>query len=264
METTQQIHALELMPVASTSQAASLPVSQMAPASEGTPLQLLQYAMANGGASLDQLERLMAMQERYLAGEARKAYVAAMAEFKRKAPVITKNKMADFTTQKGRTTYNYSDLANVVRAVVPALAEYGFSHAWSILQGDGAITVTCRLTHSAGHSEEVTLSAAPDQSGGKNSIQAIGSAKSYLERYTLLAACGLAVEDGSDDDGMRADLDARPADEWIGKVNACKTDADVLKVWEEGSAALVNQKQNYAEFKDAVATRRGQLQEGKQ
>jgi len=46
--------------------------------------------------------------------------------------------------------------------------------------------------------------ASPDSSGGKNSIQAIGSTISYLERYTFMAATGLAAK-GMDDDGGGAE-----------------------------------------------------------
>jgi ERF superfamily len=63
--------------------------------------------------------------------------------------------------------------------------------------------VTCILTHQMGHSEETTLAGAPDNSGSKNSIQAIGSTVTYLERYTLLAATGLAAANG-DNDGQGA------------------------------------------------------------
>ena len=52
-------------------------------------------------------------------------------------------------------------------------------------------------------SHVITMAAGPDGSGGKNAIQAIGSTVSYLERYTLLAATGLATED-QDDDGRGA------------------------------------------------------------
>jgi hypothetical protein len=48
------------------------------------------------------------------------------------------------------------------------------------------------------------MNSGPDDSGGKNKIQAIASAKSYLERYTLLAITGLATKD-MDDDGRATD-----------------------------------------------------------
>ena len=59
--------------------------------------------------------------------------------------------------------------------------------------------VTCIVAHRDGHFEETTLSAGHDQSGNKNSIQAVGSTITYLQRYTLKAALGLAASD--DDDG---------------------------------------------------------------
>mgnify|MGYP000541184124 FL=1 len=59
--------------------------------------------------------------------------------------------------------------------------------------------VTCILSHRDGHSEESSLSGPADASGSKNAIQAIGSTLTYLQRYTLVQALGLAA--GDDDDG---------------------------------------------------------------
>jgi hypothetical protein len=64
-----------------------------------------------------------------------------------------------------------------------------------------AISVTCILT-GHGHEEENTLSGPADASGSKNAIQAIGSTLTYLQRYTLVQALGLAAS--SDDDGVAA------------------------------------------------------------
>jgi ERF superfamily len=77
------------------------------------------------------------------------------------------------------------------------------SHSWKMNQEGQWIKVTCILTHELGHSEETTLMGAPDNSGSKNAIQAVGSTVTYLERYTLLAACGLSTK-GSDNDGRGA------------------------------------------------------------
>ena len=80
-----------------------------------------------------------------------------------------------------------------------ALSVHGLSATWKTNQND-LIEVTCIITHAAGYSESTTLKAAPDSSGGKNAIQAIGSTVSYLERYTILALTGLATHD-QDNDG---------------------------------------------------------------
>lgn len=166
-----------------------------------TPSGLLQLAVQQG-ADLDRLERLMNLQERWEANEARKAYVAAMAAFKQNPPKIFKDRHVRFESQKGVTEYDHATLGNVVETVVGALAQHGISHRWSLQQIDGGmIRVTCILTHALGHSEETSLQGSPDQSGGKNNIQAVGSTVSYLERYTLLAACGVATYDIGDDDG---------------------------------------------------------------
>ncbi len=88
----------------------------------------------------------------------------------------------------------------VCAVVGGALAAHGLAYHWDTSQGnDGRITVACVITHQAGHSERVSLSGMPDTSGGKNAIQATGSTVTYLERYTLLAATGLAAS-GQDDD----------------------------------------------------------------
>jgi hypothetical protein len=60
--------------------------------------------------------------------------------------------------------------------------------------------VTCVISHGDGYFEENSLAAAQDDSGNKNSIQAVGSTVTYLERYTLKAALGLAV--ATDDDAQ--------------------------------------------------------------
>jgi hypothetical protein len=122
-----------------------------------------------------------------------------MARFKENAPTITKDHLVDFTTARGRTTYTHATLGNVVAQVVKGLATVRISHRWAMTQEAARITVSCELTHADGHTESVQLSAAPDESGGKNSIQAVASTVSYLQRYTLLAITGLATSDQDDD-----------------------------------------------------------------
>lgn len=171
-----------------------------------TPMDLLRI-VTERGASVEEIGKFMDLMERQQANEAKQAFMRAMAEFKKNPPSIEKNKVADFKTDKGRTVYAYSDLANVCDAITAGLAEHGISHEWSPVQSGSNITVTCTITHEMGHSKSATLSAEADRTGGKNAIQAIGSAVSYLERYTLLAVCGIAVKDGSDDDGAATGLD---------------------------------------------------------
>jgi len=163
-------------------------------------------AALNQGASPEQVEKMMALQERWEANEARKAYVEALASFKAEAVEIIKRKRVHFKTEKGTTDYKHAELADVIEAVGPALSKHGFAWSWKTEQKQGWLDVTCTLQHKLGHSESVTLGGPPDQSGGKNAIQSIISTKTYLERHTLKAICGVA-EKGEDNDGQGGGAD---------------------------------------------------------
>jgi hypothetical protein len=58
------------------------------------------------------------------------------------------------------------------------------------------------VSHRDGYSEETELSGGNDNSGNKNDIQAVGSTITFLQRYTLKAALGLAAT--VDDDGRNS------------------------------------------------------------
>jgi hypothetical protein len=162
-----------------------------------SPAELIRAAVA-GKADLQQLKELLAIQRDYEANEARKAYHKAMAAFKANPPKIEKDRQVAY----GNTKYSHASLANVTEKISVELSKYGLSASWTT-KTNGVVSVTCKITHELGHSEETTLSAASDTSGSKNAIQAIGSTITYLERYTLLALTGLATYD-QDDDGQAA------------------------------------------------------------
>src|SRR5438105_12632904 len=181
-----------------------------------TPVELLRIAVSQN-ADIDKLTKLMDLQERWERNEARKAYVVAINAFKLARPMITKNKQVSFQSSKGPVDYKHATLDHVCDAVIGGLSKHGISHRWKVEQTAEWITVTCILTHELGHSEETRLMGLADNSGSKNSIQALGSPATYLERYSLLAATGLAAG-GTDDDGRSAGqklLDVAERLEWI-------------------------------------------------
>jgi hypothetical protein len=168
-----------------------------------TPMDMLNRAVSSG-ASLEMVEKLMTLQERWEKNQARKAFDNAIAAAKAEIPNITKNREVDFTSAKGRTNYRYEDLGEIARVVSPILARHGLSYRYRTTSvPNEPVTVTCIVSHRDGHFEENTLCACRDDSGNKNSIQAIGSTSTYLQRMTLKAALGLAVS--NDDDGKQAD-----------------------------------------------------------
>ena len=170
---------------------------------------MAQTAIATGR-GIDQLERFLDLQLRWDAEQARRAFVAAMAAFKAEPIEILKTKLVEFETRDGdRTSYRHAPLAAVVDGVVSALGKHGLSHRWDVKQEGGQITVICILSHRDGHSESVTMNAAPDSSGKKNSIQQVSSTVTYLQRYTLMAATGVAAKD-MDDDGITGGAPMKP------------------------------------------------------
>lgn len=217
------------------------------------PAQLVALAVQQG-TNIDQLERLMALQERWEANEARKAFVSALAAFKANPPTLEKNKAVAF----GNTRYSHATLDHVTDTIAAALTKHGLSHRWEVEQSDGKIRVSCVLQHILGHSERVTMEAGADTSGQKNSIQAIGSTVTYLERYTLLAATGLAAKD-QDNDGAGAPskgMDENAIVDHITAIDAA-ADADELKAvfrtaWTAASAAKDKGAQRlFTQHKDA-------------
>lgn len=167
---------------------------------------MMMAAMAQG-ASLEQVEKIMDLQDRWERKEAEKAYNASFAAFKAEAVRIVKNKEVTAGPLSGKS---YAELFSVVDAVTPALSRHGLSASWRLSKDEPQwIEVTCTLKHVGGHSESVSMGGPPDVGGAKNALQARASTKSYLERYTLKAVCGVA-EGGEDNDGNDGAVTDRP------------------------------------------------------
>lgn len=155
-------------------------------------------AAQQAGIGLDQIREMMALQEQWERREAEKAYNVAFAAFKSEAVRIMKGRTVTDGPLKGKS---YAELHDVVDAVTPALSAHGLSASWRLTKDEKDwIEVTCTLKHVAGHSEAVSMGGPPDAGSAKNVLQARASTKSYLERYTLKAICGVA-EGGDDTDG---------------------------------------------------------------
>lgn len=228
-----------------------------------TPADLLRIAVESG-ADLEKLEKLMALQERWESNEARKAYVAAMTAFKAEPLEIFKKKTVEFSGTK----YNHAELSDVTEVVCPAMAKHQLSHRWDVKQEGERITVDCVITHVLGHSEKVTMEAMPDSSGKKNAIQQVASTVSYLQRYTLLAATGVATK-GMDDDAQnsiaKVDTDAVWM-KWEGALNSAETVEDVRKTRALAGAAFetVGDVASWNQFKTLADKKKAELERSAQ
>lgn len=203
------IEAAQRLGVDPVTTAAPLPSTRppmpVGPSVAMTPMAMLATAVANG-AGLEMIERLMTLQERWQANQARLAFNAALAAARAEIPPIVKNRRVHFKGKDGKadTDYRHEDLAGIAEVVDPILGRHGLSYRFRTdAQVDRPVVVTCVLSHRDGHSEENSLVGPRDVSGNKNALQQIASAVTYLSRYTLKAALGLSVAE-VDDDGQAA------------------------------------------------------------
>jgi ERF superfamily len=136
--------------------------------------------------------------------DARLQFEAALGRFKEHLPSVFKNKKVSFPTKDGgKTEYHHAELEVAAEICADELRKEGLIHTWRPSEGaNGRTVMSCVFRHSeSGHVEDMaTLGGPPETSGSKNGLQAIGSTVTYLQRYTLLAACGIAPK-GMDDDG---------------------------------------------------------------
>ena len=98
---------------------------------------------------------------------------------------------------------NYADLASVIEAVQP-LHDNGLAYMQLVDTAGAVVTVQTVLLHISGQQMKCGLMTARAKD---ESAQAIGSALTYLRRYSLMTACGIA---SADDDGQSAGRPSAP------------------------------------------------------
>ncbi len=161
-----------------------------------TPMQMLAI-MTQRGVSISDMKELVALAKDFEANQARKAFNEAFAAFKSEAVKIIKGTEVKDGPLKGKF---HANLFDVVNGTTPFLSKHALAISWRLSKDEPTwMEVTCTLRHALGHSESVSMGAAPDTGPGRNAIQARGSTKTYLERYTATAILGLAAQDADTD-----------------------------------------------------------------
>ena len=171
------------------------------PQDAGTPMTLLQQAVASGR-GVEELKELMALQERWEANKARRAFVEAMAEFQSRLPCIPKTREVHRTG--GGLLYRFANADDITRAIRAVEKECGFSHRFEFEPNEGGGCRTkCIITHKDGHSESTTVTIPPTKGMNTNAAQDSGIAMQYGMRYALTAAYGITTAN-EDTDGAPA------------------------------------------------------------
>jgi len=162
------------------------------------PLMILEGAIARG-IDADQLEKLMELQERWEANQARKAFDRAMAQFQAACPVIKKTKPV--RNPNGSIRYWYAPLEVVLPTIKPHMKDAGLSIRFSTDTTGSVITAICTVSHQDGHSEVSHFTAPVDEKMHVNETQKMVSANSYAKRIAVMNALNLAASNEDDDGG---------------------------------------------------------------
>lgn len=123
--------------------------------------------------------------------------------------------LADLTVvERGRTanagtySYDYADIADVVKLTRPRLAAHGIVALTPVHEHRDGLACTVTLLHTSG--DRLDFGPFPFPKG--RDAQATGSMVTYHRRYALVAALGIAA--GDDDDGAGAHAAPPPAPRW--------------------------------------------------
>jgi len=231
-----------------------------------SPAQLLELAVSQG-ANVDQLAKLMDLQLRWQAEEARLAWIDDMSAFKAECPEILRTKHVKQTSKKEGVSapeYWHAELDKACEILIPILSKHNFTHRWECETSKDGIVVTCVIQHKMGHSERTqSPPAPPDATGGKNAVQAIGSTKYYLERYTFFAALGIAPK-GQDTDGVPQGIPTHRRAEQVEWIQNCRSAEELTRVWKGAheEAAAVRDYDAIRLYIEAKARRKDELFRG--
>lgn len=111
----------------------------------------------------------------------------ALAGFQSEVPVLHKD-----TTGYG---YSYTDLPEIVRVITPILNKHGLAYT-QLLNGNELKTIVFHV-ESGENIESITP--IPDENlKGMNKFQVLGSAITYIRRYSLSAMLGLVTDKDMD------------------------------------------------------------------
>lgn len=213
---------------------------------------------------VEKLERLIAMQERIMAHNAKAAFDTAFARMQSELPEVTEK--GQITAKGGGVRSTYAKLEDIHQAIKPVLKTHGFAirhrTEWP---RDGIIRIVGILSHEHGHSEESSFEAPMDRSEYRTDIQSMGSTVSYGRRYTTLDLLNISTR-GVDDDGQKSGRPEPPKgyDTWLAMLETVAKDG--AKAWDEAwekskpefrTFVVQHDKQKWLDMKRTKDARRG-------
>ncbi len=183
------------------------------PDGAGSITRLLELAIEKN-MPIESLGKLVELQEKMLAIDARNQFNLALARFQELCPPIKKARTANIATKSGGAySFTYAELEEIQATVNPVLTPLGLSYSFSSSATEKLLTVVCTLAHIAGHSVSSSITLPVDNPSGASPQQKYGMAHTYGMRRTLAAVLGLTMTDDDVGEATAKDLDPKKLDE---------------------------------------------------
>ncbi len=142
------------------------------------------------------LQALFELWERAQKRQAEAAFNAAFSAMQGELPTIDEHGRAKMPD--GSVRYRYAQQEDIIEVVKPILQRHGFALRFEHRYTNGTIKIIGILSHRDGHSAQDEFECAADKSGSKNDIQAVGSTRTYGQRYTTRALRNIVSRDPND------------------------------------------------------------------
>lgn len=153
---------------------------------------LMSQAVATG--NMDTIERVFALYEKDRETKARAAFFDALSHFQANMPKIPKNKRG--------YDYWYAPLGTIEEKIRKPMQDARLSKRWEQVETGDQVTMTCVIAHAEGHEERASIGPVGwdflERTRQMNALQHRAATITYLQRYTLIGALGLATDDDTD------------------------------------------------------------------
>ena len=242
--------------------------------SSSTVLGLIERMALDPQADVEKLDRVMAMYERLKAKEAELAYNTAKGRILKKLVDIkfVKNRPALYEIEQGKPqkgtyeAFKYAPLEEIDKHLRPLLLEEEMDLSYSDEPREhGWIVIRGRLKHlPSGYFEDSFMPAPLDTSGGKSTVQGVGSTNSYLRRYIACNIFNIVVV-GEDDDGNGGTIDEAQTNTILDLIKRAKVGPKFLKymrapsIEEAGSLKAAVATIACRDYRKAIATLEEQI-----
>lgn len=129
----------------------------------------------------------------------------AISEFQKEVPIIHKNTQG--------YSYSYADLPAIFEKINPLLKKHGLGFT-QLLNGTNLDTIIFHVESGESITSSVTIPYGV-QLKGMNEFQVLGSAITYLRRYSLSAALGLITDIDNDAAGEQPKKEEKDEKPWL-------------------------------------------------